>query len=102
MARRPAHITANVVLNGHLVGVVGRQSAGAVPTIGPKRFGPMSLFTIESMGMVGPEDILRSLILSAFSWSKIRNLSVWFRVVPLSTWSCPISLAYARPREVLN
>lgn len=35
--------------------------------------------------MVGPEDVLRLLILLTFSWAKIRNLPVWFRDATQST-----------------
>lgn len=32
--------------------------------------------------MVGPEGVLKSLILLSFSWAKIRNLPVSFRMIP--------------------
>jgi len=52
--------------------------------------------------MVGPDGRLKIIDFIDFSWAKIRNLPVSFRVVPLSTSSSPISLAYKRPRKVLN
>lgn len=32
--------------------------------------------------MVGPEGVVKSLILLSFSWVKIKNLPVSFRIVP--------------------
>jgi hypothetical protein len=56
-------------------------------------------FVAKSIVIGGPEDMLGSLILLAFSWAKIRNLPVSFRVVPLSTSSVPVFTGLCAPRR---